>query len=367
MGGNGFHVGLLSAAFALSRLVCAPWFGRHSDRSGRKAWIVGGLFLYAGISAWLGDIRHLGVLIAARALHGVAAAMLIPLLQAYVGDLAPHGREGRLMGVYGTVVLLGLGIGPVLGGAINDHLGVRAAFLAMGALAAAGAMACGLCLPAARDEARAARAHDRTSWGTLLRERSLVGLIVFRFSHVTGIGMVWSFLPLYMTVHGSHSSAAAGLVVGAGVIASAMLNIPMGALADRIDRRILIVTGGAAGCIGLLALGASRSIPELVAASACYGIGGGVAIPAAMATVTRHGQRNAAMGTLMAFMASVHGAGMLVGALAGGLVMDHFGISAVFPAGTAMLVGGTLVFALCSLPAHRRAGVPGDALTNPLH
>jgi MFS family permease len=367
LGGDGLHIGMLSAAFALSRLVFAPWFARHSDSHGRKAWIVSGLALYAAISAALGRIHDLDTLVAARALHGIAAAMLAPLMQAYAGDLAPRGREGKLMGMYGTTVLAGLGIGPLVGGVVNDHLGSGAAFLLMGALAALGAAACALRLPPVREEAHVRAAESPARWEILLRDRVIAGLIVFRYTHVVCVGIVWAFLPLYVTTTSPLSSAVAGLVVGLGVLSSGLVNLPMGALADRVDRRRLVVAGGVIGAWGIFSLGGADGLGEFVIASTCLGVGGGIATPAVMAIVTRHGQRNAAMGSMMALMTTVHGAGMMSGALLGGLIMDRFALAGAFPAGAALLLGGTLAFVLCTTAVRpRRSDVPVSPLLFPL-
>jgi MFS family permease len=367
LGGTGLHIGLLSGVFAFSRLVCAPWFGRHSDCHGRKGWIVTGLVLYAAISVLLGQIRDLNALVVARAFHGVAAAMLMPLMQAYVADLAPRGREGKLMGMHGAVALVGLGIGPILGGVVNDHFGIGAAFFIMGALAAAGAFACAIHLAPVEKETRATITEPPASWEMLLRDRGIAGVIVFRFCHVVCVGIVWAFLPLYVTTASTLSSSAAGLVVGLGILSSGLLNLPMGALADRMDRRRLIVAGGLLGAYGILSVSAAEGLRDFIVASACLGIGGGMAMPALMAIVARHGQHNAAMGSMMAFMTTVHSAGMIAGALLGGFIMDRYALIGAFPAGAAIMLGGTCAFLVCSTTRSSAPEVPSTPLPIPLH
>jgi MFS family permease len=142
----------------------------------------------------------------------------------------------------------------------------------------------------------------------------------------------------------------------------------MGALADRTDPRRLILAGGLIGAVGIFSLGTAHTLLEFAVASACFGVGGGMATPAAMATVTRHGHRTAAMGAMMALMTSAHGAGMMAGAMLGGWVMDRFALGGVFPAGAGILLGGTLAFALCSwVTAPRTSQLPARTLPIPLH
>lgn len=62
-------------------------------------------------------------------------AVLKTLDQALAADIAPKQKLGLYMGTLNMAVMLGLGIGPVLGGTIRDYFGMNAAFYAMGGLA----------------------------------------------------------------------------------------------------------------------------------------------------------------------------------------------------------------------------------------
>ena len=366
LGATGVHIGLLSGAFAFSRLLCTPWFARRSDRGGRKGWIVSGLAAYAVISAALGRIDSVTGLIVARSIHGVASAILMPLIQAYVGDVTPPGREGRIMGIHGAVVLGGLGIGPVMGGLAHDHLGVRGAFTAMGILAATGAILCLALLPPYREERRARETRRPGPWRELLRDRCIAGLFLFRLCYVACIGLIWAFLPLYAASTHALSGTLAGTMVGIGVLASGLLNVPMGMVADRIDRRRLVTLGGLIAGYGVLSIGGANGAHQLAISSALFGIGGGIAMPAVMAMATRHGNHASAMGSVMALMTIAHSAGMMIGAMMGGIIADLATLRAAFPAGAMVMAAGTLVFlAATALPAARRSALPARVATLP--
>jgi len=124
LGASGLKIGLIFGAFALSRTAFMPYFGRISDKKGRKPFIVVGLFAYAIISIAFIASTDVETLILIRFLHGIASAMIMPTAQAYIGDITPSGREGFTMGVFNTSIFCGLSIGPVLGGVINNHFGL---------------------------------------------------------------------------------------------------------------------------------------------------------------------------------------------------------------------------------------------------
>ena len=102
MGATGIWLGIIFAGFSISRAILMPIIGRLSDRSGRKLFICTGLFIYAVISLgyiWADTISQLTLV---RLVHGAAAGMIMPIAQAYVGDISPEGEEGKWMGFFYT-------------------------------------------------------------------------------------------------------------------------------------------------------------------------------------------------------------------------------------------------------------------------
>jgi MFS family permease len=364
LGADGLAIGLLFGAFALSRTLFLPGFGRLSDRKGRKTLIVPGLFAYAAISialAWVGTVPGL---IGIRFLHGVASAMLMPVIQAYVGDLAPRGREGRVLGLHGAFVLAGMSAGPMVGGLIHDHFGLRFAFLSMGALSLAGGLLCRFLLPPVRAE-RIVPRREPAAWRELIRDANLAVLFGFRFAYVVCIGIIWGFVPLYGALQLSLSAASIGLLITLGILGSAVMNAPMGMLADRIDRRLMVIAGGLLAAYAMLSFVWADSYPDAALASMLFGVGGGVSMPAVMAMAARKGSRRESMGSVMALMTVAHSLGMLVGALTGGIVMARFDLQAVFPAGSAAMVMAIGGFAAVTL-SRARTGARKRADSTPL-
>jgi DHA1 family multidrug resistance protein-like MFS transporter len=344
LGASGFHIALIFGAYAMSRAFFLPVFGHLSDRKGRKTFLTMGLFAYAIISIALAYLDSIAGLIVIRLLHGVASAMLIPVFQAYAADLAPEGREGRIMGIYGTVVLVGMSLGPVVGGLVNDRWGFHATFWIMGSLALMGFVACACFLPPAASE-RAHRESKRPgAWHQLLRDPALASLFAFRFAYVVCVGVIWAFVPLYAAFKLALSSASIGLVITLGIASGGVLNTPMGILADRANRTLLVVAGGVIAAYGILAFEWADSHRAFMLASVCFGVGGGICMPALMALAAKKGARSDAMASVMALMTVAHSLGMLVGALLGGFMMDTFELRWVFPAGAVVMVLGIVQF-----------------------
>src|SRR5688572_29828246 len=81
---------VLAYLLAITTLVVGV--GRLSDIAGRRRLLLAGLFLFTAASALCGAAPTLGLLIAARAVQGLGAAILMALTMAFVGDAVPKAR-----------------------------------------------------------------------------------------------------------------------------------------------------------------------------------------------------------------------------------------------------------------------------------
>lgn len=116
-------------AYLLASTSLVVSVGRLGDLAGRRRLLRAGLLLFAGVSVLCGLAPTLGLLIAARALQGLGAAVMMALAVALVTGAVPSDRTGRVMGLLGTMSALGTALGPSLGGLLIASLGWRSIFL----------------------------------------------------------------------------------------------------------------------------------------------------------------------------------------------------------------------------------------------
>ncbi|MGD2268891.1 MAG: MFS transporter [Desulfobacterales bacterium] len=352
LGAGGLFIGMIFGAFSLSRTILLPFFGRISDKKGRRPLIVPGLFAYTLISIAFLFSDSVNSLIIIRFLQGAASAMLMPVIQAYVGDITPSGREGFIMGVFNMSLFLGLSIGPALGGVIHDRFNLSAAFISMGALSLIGFLLSYFLLPPTRSENVVQRGMPPAAWKQILRDREIAGLFVFRLTYTACIGIIWGFLPVLGDAELSLSSSEIGILVMLAIFVSGSIHIPMGYLADRVNKKLMVITGGIIAGLAVLTFKWAAAYWDMVLASFFFGIGGGTAIPALMAMAVLKGNKTEAMGSVMALMTLGHSLGMLLGAMLAGLMMDLYQLRQVFPLGTVIMGFGVGLFSICTL--HRK-------------
>ena len=112
LGSGDLAVGVVIGAYAITGLLLRPVAGRLADRRGRKPTVLVGALLL-GLSGLL-YLPRLGIagLIVARLVLGAGEGSVYTAGSAWIVDLAPPARRGRVLGLYGLAVWGGLSVGP---------------------------------------------------------------------------------------------------------------------------------------------------------------------------------------------------------------------------------------------------------------
>lgn len=116
-------------AYLLGMTSLIVGVGRLGDMIGRRRLLIAGIILFTAASAGSAFAPTLEVLIAARVVQGLGAAILMALSLALVGGTVPKERTGRVMGLLGTMSAIGTAMGPSVGGVLIDTFGWNAIFL----------------------------------------------------------------------------------------------------------------------------------------------------------------------------------------------------------------------------------------------
>src|SRR6266516_4663109 len=109
-------------AYSLSFAILLMTGAALGDRFGRRRIFVAGLGLFVVASAACALAPNVGWLIAARAVQGGGAALVMPLALTQLSAAFPPERRGRALGIFGSVTGLALLAGPVVGGAVAQGL-----------------------------------------------------------------------------------------------------------------------------------------------------------------------------------------------------------------------------------------------------
>jgi multidrug resistance protein len=339
---TGLEIGLVFAAFSISRAVLGPFVGRLSDRIGRKPLILAGLAVYAAVSVLYAVADNLWQLGIFRFVQGIASVMVTPIAQAYVGDLTPPGSEGRTLNAFYASQFIGMAIGPVLGGGIGAAWSYEASFLVMGALSVVSLVLVALTVP--MDETAKSRHQPRTStmmpFRQVMQNDAVKAMSIYFATRGFWRQAFSAFYPLYAVAAFAASEADIGLILSVYTFTEGLLQIPFGYLADRYPRVRQIVIGSVFAPLVLLAIPYVGSVWGVALLTVAMGAFSALGRASLVAIRTELG-RSHGMGTLAGVQGSAFAAGQMLGPLAGGAVVDAAGLSAVFPFGSLIGCIGT--------------------------
>ncbi|MBG0822543.1 MFS transporter [Planomonospora sp. ID91781] len=109
-------------AYNLTFAVLLPTGAALGDRFGRRRMFVAGLAAFTAASAACALSPNIAALVAARALQGAGAALVLPLSLTLISAMFPPRQRGRAMGLYLGVTGLATFSGPFVGGVVSEGL-----------------------------------------------------------------------------------------------------------------------------------------------------------------------------------------------------------------------------------------------------
>jgi EmrB/QacA subfamily drug resistance transporter len=170
--------------------------GSMSDRYGRRRVFQIGLAVFTLASLLCSQARTIEELILHRALQGIGASMLNPVALSIIANAFPEPKaRARAVGIWGAVIGVALGIGPLIGGALTETMGWRSIFWINVPVGITAALLAALFIP----ESKAERARRFDPIGQTL---VLTGLTTLTWGVIEGPHAGWNselILGLFVT------------------------------------------------------------------------------------------------------------------------------------------------------------------------
>jgi MFS family permease len=303
-------VGIVIGAYAITGLLLRPFAGRFADRRGRRPAVLIGSVLM-GVAGFL-YLLPLGIggLIAARLVLGAGEGTVFTAGSAWIVDLAPPERRGRVIGLYGLSVWAGLSIGPLFGELIKHASGYSAVWIFAGTLPLIGALV-------------AARVPDpfRPKWleherHSLIAREAIVPGVALALGSI-GYAAVATFVVLHLDERGVGHGA---LVFGAFATMVVLTRLIGGDLPDRVGPARVATAAAIVEAVGLTTIAFAHSLPVAIAGALAIGAAFSLLYPSLSLIVVNQvseARRGAALGTFTAFFDAGVGLGApLAGAAA---------------------------------------------------
>jgi DHA1 family multidrug resistance protein-like MFS transporter len=278
-----FWTGISAGVTGFALALTSPVWGRLADRYGRKPMLVRAM-IGGGISVGLMGLSQSALqLTVLRGVQG-ASSGTVAAATALVATETPAPELAWALGILSSAISLGSAIGPAAGGLASNLVGLRAIFIAGGALLLVAAIPVLLVVresprrvrtapPRTMDALRMARAGTVGALAVLMVAQGLQQtsysaaqtLVVLRLLQLTGV---------------KDAQSLTGLIFAAAGIATALASLSYFRLLRRSNYRTLITVGALVLGLSLLGAAAAATVPFLIAAFVLASFVSGALIPA---------------------------------------------------------------------------------------
>jgi MFS family permease len=280
---NGFISGLggsevkgsIIFLFSVAAGVSRPFAGRLADLIGRKrsVFIGLGIAIAASISyAWVGALSIFFVL---RFAHGLSAGFAPTGATALLTDILPPGRKGAAMGLWGTFISLGIGVGQALGSYIFERSNFDTLFMTS---AAFGILALLLLSPIKETlpEQQAFQWRQLLiKWEDVVEPSVKPAALIMLLTAISS-GLIFVLTPDYSTYLGIANK---GYFFGIYVLSTIGIRLVFSSLSDRIGRRETMVIGCSLLVLSMVLLGYADDVWSYSLAAAIFGLATGISSP----------------------------------------------------------------------------------------
>jgi MFS family permease len=339
LGADPSMVGVLIAAFPAAQLVVSPFWGRLSDRYGRRPMILAGLLSSAAAYLLFGFANSLLLLFASRLVQGAGGATT-GVVQAYVADSVVPEERTKALGWLTAATSAGVMIGPLIGSA-STYLGP----------AAPGYLAAGLCLLNAlfawrwlpepkREEGATAEMHTSPAprrslrsaiFEVLRRPAGPVSSLIWVYTiGMMGFMAMNGVLALYLKqVFGVTEQTIGYFYTYVGSISLVMRGLLLGPAVRRFGEVGVTRMGAASLAVGLMVIPLPTHLWGLAVCVLFVPIGTALLFPATTSLVSRRSRRSET-GQVMGVQQLFGGVSRMLGPLWAGFIFKQVGIQYPF-------------------------------------
>ncbi|MFN2292347.1 MAG: MFS transporter [Anaerolineae bacterium] len=334
---NEVRTGIILSLFGLLLGLLQPFGGVVVDRVGRrKPFIVGGLLVLAAATFSYTLVGQYDQMLLSRAAQGIAAAITVPATLALMANVSQQRTRGGSMGVFSSMRVVGLAIGPLLGGFLHQRFGFNAVFYAGTGFVLLGALVVQMVVedvPARNPDAELPSFRDQL-------KPPIVALGMATFTMASAFAML-SSLETQVNDRLQGTALSFGIAFSALMVSRLILQVPLGRWSDRTGRKPFIVTGLILMTLATVPIGWVTSNWQLVALRVGQGVAS-AAIAAPVFALAADMTRAGGEGRHMSIVAMGFGLGIALGTLVAG-------VAAVVSFHLPFIIGGVLTLVAAGL------------------
>jgi DHA1 family tetracycline resistance protein-like MFS transporter len=359
-------VTLTMAAYSLGQFISAPYWGRLSDKYGRKPILVAGTCAAAVAYIFVANAKSIEMLFAARLFGGLMAGNIAAAFAA-ASDISTPASRAKAMGLLGAAFGLGFIFGPVLGGllagdALTPDVLARVAYAAAGMNVLAALAALFIFRETLKPAARVVRERAHR-FSMLAGRKRLQTLTIVSFLVTTAFGMMEATMGFLSADRFAWTPKDLGLLFAVvGILSVIMQGGAIGRLTKMLGETKLLIAGLAIMTIGLVIAGLAEVPAHAYLAAVFLSVGSAVTNPT-LTTLSSFEASEDERGAVLGVVQSAASLGRVAGPALGGPLYAAIAQSAPFLVGAAIAILSTVLIALALKghpPHQRQTGDPID-------
>jgi len=350
--------GIIFAVNFVTSFLMQPFWGKMSDRYGRKPMLLRAGFGMAITMGLMGFVTAPWQLLLLRAVNGIISGFN-PAAVALISSGTPKHRMGFAMGTYQSGSIAGTVLGPLIGGLLADAIGFRPIFYITGTLLFMASLIAWLFVKESFDRKQATAAPVVSVWQglrELTHSRELPALLGVTLLLQLALMATLPLIPLFVQeLHGSMNQLAfwAGLVASVSGLSTIIAAPLLGKLADRIGEGKVLLGSMAGSALLFLPQALVSSVWQLMVIRFALGIFIGGLVPSVNALLHKHAPIGKE-GRVFSYNASMSALGSAGGPVLGGALSGLLGIRGLFLLTSGLLLAN-VVWVLRMLPrSHKR-------------
>lgn len=341
-----FFTGILSAAPAITMAVMAPIWGRLSDIYGRKLMILRAMFMASLVIVGMGMVNNPWQLVVLRLCQGLFTGT-ITAASAFIASNTPSNKLSSALGFMSSANFIGFALGPMIGGYFAEHMGYRFSFYTGGVLMFVGfLMVLVLLIEDKSSYGMVKTKEERKSSEKGIFTSFIVSLLLVLFFHRIIRSLFSPFLAIFVqesmgTTTGVASTT--GFINGGVAFLTAISGIVFGKLADKYNKKMILVVSLAISIVISVFVGMTTSLAAFAWTYIilAFFVGG---VEPIITSISAEKTAPESRGVLFGYQGTVGSLGWLVSPIAGTYISVNFSTKAilwVLPVVTAIILALT--------------------------
>ena len=352
--------GIAYGATFFAAAFVAPIWGRLGDLYGRKLMLVRASIGMTVAISLMGMAQDVWQLVALRLFVGLAGGYASGSM-VLVAAQTPKDRSAWALGVLAAGIMTGNLVGPLIGGALPQVIGIRSTFLLAGGVIFLAFLATTFLMKEEKKPAKAKAKGGPGAWASIPDKWPVVAMLItgtlLMFANMS-IEPIITVYVAQLVDNPDRVTLVAGFVMSAGALGSVLSASRLGKLADRIGHWPVIAGALIGAAVLLVPQAFVTSAWQLVVLRLLMGIALGGLLPCITAVI-RHNVPVTATGAILGLSISTQYVGQVTGPVIGGFIGGHIGMSAVF-LGTAVLMAAGAAFCWFAKPRRDEADSPAE-------